>query len=378
VRVTLVDHHNHHLFQPLLYQVATAALNPSDIAAPIRHVVRRQGNVRVILAEAVAVDAAAKRVILSDGAVTYDYLIAATGVVPSYFGHDDWSHYAPGLKTVEDALEMRRRVLLAYEAAEREPNPERRGEWMTFVVVGGGSTGVELAGALAELARDVLAGDFRTIDPRKARVFLVEAGARILPEFPPGLSAGAERALGRLGVEVLTGQPVADVDGRGISIGGRRLGAKTVLWAAGVKASPLARSLNAPLDRAGRVLVRPEAGREGRTRRRASGNSGRPPRRGQYLARDARGAVRSVPLPRFRHAGHHRPRRGRRRTRPRSRLGIGGVAPLAARPHPLAHRLPQPLPRNNRMGVDLPPLRAGGAPYHGRCRWLNADAGARD
>jgi NADH dehydrogenase len=258
VRVTLVDHHNHHLFQPLLYQVATAALNPSDIAAPIRHVVRRQGNVRVILAEAVAVDAAAKRVILSDGAVTYDYLIAATGVVPSYFGHDDWSHYAPGLKTVEDALEMRRRVLLAYEAAEREPNPERRGEWMTFVVVGGGSTGVELAGALAELARDVLAGDFRTIDPRKARVFLVEAGARILPEFPPGLSAGAERALGRLGVEVLTGQPVADVDGRGISIGGRRLGAKTVLWAAGVKASPLARSLNAPLDRAGRVLVRPD------------------------------------------------------------------------------------------------------------------------
>jgi NADH dehydrogenase len=190
--------------------------------------------------------------------LNYDYLIVATGVVPSYFGHDGWPRYAPGLKTVEDALEMRRRVLLAYEAAEREPDPERRRNWLTFVVVGGGSTGVELAGALAELARHVLPGDFRAIDPREARVYLLEAGARILPNFPPGLSARAERKLRRLGVDVLTAQAVTAVDGEGISLGARRLDARTVLWAAGVEASPLARSLNAPLDRAGRVLVGPD------------------------------------------------------------------------------------------------------------------------
>jgi NADH dehydrogenase len=258
VRVTLVDRQNHHLFQPLLYQVATAALDPGDIAMPIRRIVRRQANVEVILAEAVTVDASARRVILSDGALSYDYLIVATGVVPSYFGHDDWSRYAPGLKTVEDALEMRRRILWAYEAAEREPDAERRRDWLTFVVVGGGSTGVELAGALAELARRVLAGDFRAIDPRETRVLLVEAGPRILPNFPPELSARAERKLGRLGVEVVTGQMVTAVDGEGISFGARRLEARTVLWAAGVEASPLARSLNAPLDRAGRVRVRPD------------------------------------------------------------------------------------------------------------------------
>jgi NADH dehydrogenase len=258
VRVTLVDRHNHHLFQPLLYQVATAALNPSDIAVPIRHIVRRQANAEVIMAEAIAVDAGGKRVILSDGALSYDYLVVAAGVVPSYFGHDDWSHYAPGLKTVDDALEMRRRILLAYESAEREEDPESRRDWLTFVVVGGGSTGVELAGALAELARDILANDFRAIDPREARVFLVEAGPRILPQFPPSLSARAERKLARLGVEVKTGQAVTAVDGGGISLGSSRLDARTVLWAAGVKASPLAPSLNAPLGHAGRVLVRPD------------------------------------------------------------------------------------------------------------------------
>lgn len=258
VRVTLVDRQNHHLFQPLLYQVATAALNPNDIAMAIRRIFRRQANVDVIMAEAVAVDVPVKRVILADGELSYDYLIVATGVVPSYFGHDEWRPYAPGLKTVADALEMRRRVLLAYEAAEREPDAERRREWLTFVVVGGGSTGVELAGALAELARDVLAGDFRAIDPGEARVLLVEAGPRILANFPPGLSARAERKLSRLGVEVLTGKAVAAVDAGGIFMGERRLAARTVLWAAGVEASPLARSLNAPLDRAGRVLVQPD------------------------------------------------------------------------------------------------------------------------
>jgi len=258
VRVTLIDRSNYHLFQPLLYQVATAALNPSDIAIPIRRIVRRQANVNVILAEAVAVDTPAKRVILSDGVVSYDYLIVATGVVSTYFGHDEWARHAPGLKNVEDALEMRRRILLAYEAAEREQDPERRRDWLTFVVIGGGSTGVELAGALAEIARHVLTRDFRNIDPRNARVILVEAGPRILPAFSPELSAKAERTLGRLGVEVFTGSPVTDIDDGGVSIGPRRTGAKTVLWAAGVEASPLAQSLNVPLDRAGRVLVRPD------------------------------------------------------------------------------------------------------------------------
>jgi NADH dehydrogenase len=256
VRVTLVDRQNHHLFQPLLYQVATAALGPSDIAMAIRRIFRRQANVDVIMAEAVAVDPPAKQVTLSDGALSYDYLIVATGVVPSYFGHDGWPHYAPGLKTVDDALETRRRILLAFEAAERATDPESRRDWLTFVVVGGGSTGVELVGALAELARDILERDFRALEPGEARVLLVEAGPRILPNFPPGLSARAERKLNRLGVEVKTGQPVTAVDGGGIYLGERRLNAKTVLWAAGVKAPPLARSLGAPLDRAGRALVR--------------------------------------------------------------------------------------------------------------------------
>ncbi len=254
-QVTLVDRRNHHLFQPLLYQVATAALNPSDIAIPIRRVVRRQANVNVILAEAVSVDVAAKRVMLADGTLSYDYLIVATGVTPAYFGHDDWRAAAPGLKTIEDALEMRRRILLAYEAAERESDPERRRAWLTFAVVGGGSSGVELAGALAEISRHVLARDFRSIDPRHARIILVEAGPRVLPAFAPELSAKAERTLGRLGVEVLTAGAVTGIDDSGITIAGRRLSARTVLWAAGVQAPPLARSLGVPLDRAGRVRV---------------------------------------------------------------------------------------------------------------------------
>lgn len=258
VRVTLIDRRNHHLFQPLLYQVATAALNPSDIAAPIRRILRRQRNVTVMLAEAVAIDRRTRRVILADAAVDYDYLIVATGVTHHYFGHDDWSRYAPGLKTVEDALEMRRRILLAYEAAERETDPDRQREWLTFVVIGGGPTGVELAGALGEIARHVLTRDFRRIDPRSARIVLVEAGPRILPTFAPELSAEAARKLAELGVEVLTGSAVTGVDAGGISIGARRIAARTVLWAAGVAASPLVRSLHVPLDRAGRVLVQPD------------------------------------------------------------------------------------------------------------------------
>jgi len=258
VRITLIDRRNHHLFQPLLYQVATAALNPSDIAVPIRHILSRQKNATVLLAQAASVDAAANKLILSDGELPYDYLVLATGATHAYFGHDDWAPFAPGLKTIEDALEIRRRVLVAYERAERETDPERQREWLTFVIVGGGPTGAELAGALAEISRHALVRDFRTIDPSKARILLLEGGPRVLPPFPPELSEKAREQLVRLGVEVRTGGQVTAIDAGGVSIGAERIAARTVLWAAGVAASPLAKSLGVPLDRAGRVPVTPE------------------------------------------------------------------------------------------------------------------------
>jgi NADH dehydrogenase len=257
VRITLVDRRNHHVFQPLLYQVATAALSPSEIAAPIRAIVSRQKNVTVLMAEARSVDVERRRLILADGELDYDQLVVATGATHSYFGHDEWARFAPGLKTLEDALEMRRRVLLAYEAAEREPDEALRREWLTFVIVGGGPTGVELAGALGEIARHAMRRDFRHIDPSQARVILVEAMDRVLPPYPPSLSAKAERSLARLGVEIRKQVRVTAIDEHGVSFGDERLPARTVLWAAGVAASPLARSLGAPLDKAGRVLVGP-------------------------------------------------------------------------------------------------------------------------
>jgi NADH dehydrogenase len=256
VRVTLVDRRNHHLFQPLLYQVATAALNPSDIAIPIRRVLRNAANVTVLLGEAKSVEPAKKRVVLDDGsALEYDYLVVATGATHSYFGNDAWAAHAPGLKSLEDALEIRRRVLLAFEAAEREPGVAARHAWLTFVVVGAGPTGVELAGAFAEIARRVLRRDFRRIDPGDARVFLVEAGPRILSMLDPSLSDDARRELVRMGVDVVTGERVLAIDGEGVQVGTRRIAARTVIWAAGVAASPLAKSLGVPLDRAGRVSV---------------------------------------------------------------------------------------------------------------------------
>lgn len=255
-RVTLVDRRNHHLFQPLLYQVATAALNPADIAAPIRSILRRQANVSVVLGEAVQVDAVGKRVMLADGELSYDYLIVATGATHSYFGHDAWARDAPGLKSIEDALEIRRRVFLAYERAEREPVADGRRAWLTFVIIGAGATGVEMAGALAEISRSALSGEFRHIEPRKARIILIEGMPRVLPTYPPDLSAKAQQQLESLGVEVRTGTRVTGVDALGVLIGEERLAARTVVWAAGVQASPLARSLGVPLDRAGRVLVR--------------------------------------------------------------------------------------------------------------------------
>lgn len=255
VRITLVDRRNHHLFQPLLYQVATAALNPSDIASPIRRILRRQKNASVILGDAIAIDTTKKIVQLADGEVAYDFLILAAGATHSYFGHDEWIDAAPGLKTLEDAVEIRRRVLVAYEAAEREIDQRRITEWMTFVIIGAGPTGVEMAGALAEISRRVLERDFRHIQPGRARIVLIEAGPRALPAMSPDSSASAIRQLERIGVEVITGSAVTAIDGNGVTHAGGRIDARTVIWAAGVAASPLGKALGAPMDRAGRVLV---------------------------------------------------------------------------------------------------------------------------
>jgi len=259
VRVTLVDRENHHLFQPLLYQVATAGLASVAIAAPIRHIFRRQRNVTTLLAEARAIDVQGKQVVLDDGtAIAYDYLIVATGATHSYFGHDEWARFAPGLKTLDDAMEIRRRILLAYERAERSTDPAAQRRLLDFVVVGGGATGVELAGTLAEIARHTLRDEFRRIDSRTAHVTLIEASERVLPTYPPDLSEKARRQLERLGVEVRASTRVTRIDDDGVWLGDQRLAAGTVVWAAGIAASPLARTLDVPLDRAGRVAVAPD------------------------------------------------------------------------------------------------------------------------
>ena len=258
VRVTLLDRRNHHLFQPLLYQVAAAALNPSDIATPLRSVLRKAANITVLLAEVESVDLANRRLVLDRDEMGYDALILAAGASHSYFGHDDWERSAPGLKTLEDALEIRRRVLLAYEAAEREHDGAEQRALLTSVVIGGGPTGVELAGALGEISRQTIARDFRLIDPTEARIVLLEGGPRILQTFPASLSRRAEDALRRLGVEVRTDAVVTRVTPDAVWLSGEQIRARTVLWAAGVAAAPLARTLGTPLGRAGHVLVEPD------------------------------------------------------------------------------------------------------------------------
>jgi NADH dehydrogenase len=266
VQVTLVDRCNYHLFQPLLYQVATGSLSPANVAGPLRQVLRKQKNTQVLLGEAVHIDAANRRVLLSDGALDYDTLIVATGATHSYFGHDEWEQFAPGLKNLDDATAMRGRILLAFEAAERERDPEKLRAWMTFVIVGAGPTGAELAGALGEIAHDTLRHDFRAIDPSQTRIILVEGTDRALPSYPPKLSEAAQKMLERLGVTVRTGAMVTDIRAHGVTI---RVGdqdeiipTRTVLWAAGVLASPLgvilSQEAGAKLDRAQRVIVEPD------------------------------------------------------------------------------------------------------------------------
>jgi NADH dehydrogenase len=265
VDVTLVDAYNHHCFQPLLYEVATAALSPADVAWPIRAIVREHKNVRVIMARVTGIDVDTHRVLTSEIDLVYDYLVLATGATHSYFGHDDWAPFAPGLKHIADATEIRRRFLLAFERAEVVEDAAERAQLLTFVVIGGGATGVEMAGAIAEVARQTLQHDFRRIDPRTSRIVLIEAGPRLLPTFPKALSEYAKRSLQSMGVEVELGRTVTGCDAQGVSLDGGRIEAATVIWAAGVVASPAALWIGAEHDRAGRLKVNADLSVPGRS-----------------------------------------------------------------------------------------------------------------
>jgi NADH dehydrogenase len=256
--VIVIDRQNHHCFQPLLYQVATAALSPADVAWPIRHILRDQANTTVLMETVEGIDTAGRRLRTNFGEVPYDYLVIATGAMHSYFGHDEWSDAAPGLKRIDDATRIRRSILIAFEQAEAMAEPAAQCRLLTFVIIGGGATGVEMAGAIAEIARQTLAADFRRIDPRTARIVLVEAGPRLLPTFPPELSDYAHKALERAGVEIKTRTYVTNCDRHGVDTDGGRIEACTLIWAAGVIASPAAQWLGAQADRAGRVKVEPD------------------------------------------------------------------------------------------------------------------------
>jgi len=322
IRVTIVDRRNHHLFQPLLYQAATASLAPSEIAWPIRHLFRRYPNVATLLASVESIDKEARELRLDDGsALSYDSLVLATGARHAYFGHDAWEPFAPGLKTLEDATTIRSRLLLAFEKAEREQDERKLAALMTFVIVGGGPTGVELAGTISELARATLPRDFRQIDTRKARIVLIEAGPRVLPAFAEDLSTYAKRSLEGLGVEVALGQAVSECSAEGVVFGGKPLAAATIIWAAGVQSSPAARWLDAPADAAGRLKVEPDLTVPGRPEIFAIGDAalvlrpdGRPvpgiapaaKQEGVYVADVIRARLRDAPaLPpfRYKHAG---------------------------------------------------------------------------
>ena len=322
VDITVIDRRNHHLFQPLLYQVATASLATSEIAWPIRYLLRGRRNARTLFATMTGIDTAARRVLLDDDdTVPYDTLVIATGARHAYFGHDEWESVAPGLKTLEDATTIRRHILVAFERAERETDPGQQAALLTFVVIGAGPTGVELAGTIAELARDTLAPDFRNIDTQTARVLLIEAGPRVLAGFSEDLSAYAQRSLEKLGVEVALGQPVTECSRDGVVYGGKRVATRTVIWAAGVRASPAAEWLDAPADRAGRLMVEPDLSVPGHPKIFAIGDTvtiagpdGKPvpgiapaaKQQGAYVADLIRRRLQGRPAPppfRYRHAG---------------------------------------------------------------------------
>jgi NADH:ubiquinone reductase (H+-translocating) len=322
VEITIVDRRNHHLFQPLLYQAATASLAPSEIAWPIRHLFRRRLDVTTLLASVESIDRQARELRLDDGStLRYDTLVLATGARHAYFGHDSWEPFAPGLKTLEDATTIRGRILLAFEKAERESDERKRAALLTFVIVGGGPTGVELAGAIAELARVTLPPEFRRIDTRRARIVLIEAGPRVLPAFAEDLSDYAKNSLEQLGVEVVLSRPVSECDAEGVVFGGERLAAATILWAAGVQSSPAARWLDAPADRVGRLKAEPDLTVPGHADIFAIGDAaivlrpdGRPvpgiapaaKQEGVYVAKVIRARLAGAPAPppfRYKHAG---------------------------------------------------------------------------
>ena len=410
VRLTLVDRRNFHLFQPLLYQVATGALSPGDIAQPLRSILRKHRNTTVILGEAVGIDPDRREVILADGGpIAYDTLVVATGAHHTYFDHPDWAAIAPGLKTVEDATEIRRRILIAFEAAEREADPELRRAWMTFVIVGGGPTGVELGGALGEIAHDTLRRDFRAIRSGEARIVLVEAMDRILPPYPPDRSVSAQRQLERLGVQVRTRTRVIDLDETGVRVTGpdgaeEWIASRTVLWAAGVLTARFARTVaaatGASTDRAGRVIVGPDLTIPGHPEIFVVGDAAVEPWKpdkptpgvaqgamqgGGYAARGhpparARAALRAVPLQRPRRRGRHRAAVGRHQhpvARPVRAPGrLHRLAAVARHPHLLSDRLLEPDRRPRPLGMDVPDPRPGHPADHRRGA-AATDRGAR-
>ena len=394
VEVTLVDRRNFHLFQPLLYQVASGELSPANIAAPLRSVLEAQKNCEVLMGEVTGFDVAARRVILDCSTVPYDTLIVAAGARHSYFGHPEWESHAPGLKTIEDATEIRRRLFSAFELAEREADHTRRPELLNFVIVGGGPTGVELAGALADIAQYALKHEFRHINPADAHIVLVEAGDRVLNAFPPELSMKAQAELEKLNVKVRLKTMVTAIEADHVMLnaGGatERLSTRTVIWAAGVAASPLAKNLadatGAMLDRAGRISVEPDLslpghpeifvlgdmanythdGGKAATRRGPGGDSRRPVRGEADSGQAPRWCAAEVSLPRAGKSRHHRPQRRGRRLRPRAVKRLRGLGAVAVHPPDEHRQLSQPHPRVLAMGLELSHARPLGAPDHRR------------
>ena len=382
--ITVVDRQNHHCFQPLLYQVATAALSPADVAWPIRHILRTQQNATVLMATVTGIDAAQKKVRTDSGDIPYDYLVIATGAMHSYFGHDEWSDVAPGLKRIEDATRIRRSILIAFEQAEIMADPDEQRRLLTFVIVGGGATGVEMAGAIAEIARQTLAADFRRIDPRSARIVLIEAGPRLLPAFPPAQSDYVRDVLTRAGVTVMTDTMVTKCDARGVDLNSGRLDASTIIWAAGVVASPAAQWLSTEADRAGRVKVGPDLSvpghpdifvigdtaavteqRTARARHRAGRQTDGP------ICRQAdRGAHcrthchQAVPLHASWRSRDHRPSRRSGEIRHAATAGLHRLAVLERRAHLFPDRPAQPLHRRLQLVLELSHLPARRAADH--------------
>ena len=385
VEVTVIDRRNYHLFQPLLYQVATAGLSPADIATPIRSILRDQANTQVLLGRVDGIDKAVRVVEVEGRRVAYDTLIIATGARHGYFGHDDWEDVAPGLKKIDDATKLRHRILQAFEEAETTDNAEERRRLLNFVIIGGGPTGVELAGAIAELAKVALARDFRQVDPRSSRIILVEFGKRVLSSFPEPLSAFAKKALEKLGVEVRLGHPATVCDAGGVVVDGQRIEARTIIWAAGVAASPAAKWLDAEMDRAGRVIVGRELTLPGYSEIFVLGDTAAAPGLngkalpGSCVGRQAAGRLcgptdccanqgqaraAALPIPQLRQSRDDRAQGGGRRFRPHQIERSACMAALGCHPRVAPGRVPQPHRRDARLALGVHYVRARCPPHY--------------